>query len=137
MSRTIVGLALATLVWAAPAAALESDDFVARTQQDVVGLCTAPEGDDLYEESLSFCHGFLVGAYTAHQTEHSGPKATKIVCPPDPAPTRAEAIAMYVDWAKAHPQYDNESSIESLFKFLTEKWPCPSVATGGAKEGAK
>jgi hypothetical protein len=137
MARTLASLALAALALAQPANALGSDDFMARTQHDIVDLCTAPEDSDLYQASLAFCHGFLVGAYSAHMTEHAGPKAARIVCMPDPAPTRAESIAMYVDWAKAHPEYASESSIESLFKFLTERWPCPSGATGSAKEGAK
>jgi len=137
MSRTLAALALASLVQGAPALALEADDFVAKTQQDVIGLCTVTEDNDLYEESIAFCHGFLVGAYSAHQTEHSGPKATKIICAPEPAPTRTEAIGQYIAWAKAHPEYDGESSIESLFKYLIENWPCPSIATGAAKEGAK
>lgn len=137
MRQPLARFALASLVWAVPAAALESDDFLARTQQDVVGLCTAPEESDLFEESLAFCHGFLVGAYSAHQTEHMGPKSAKIVCPPEPMPTRAQSIQMYLDWAEAHPEYDREPSIESLFKFLTEEWPCPPSAAGTSKEGAK
>ena len=137
MSRTLAALTLTCLVGAAPALALEADDFVAKTQQDVIGLCTVTEDHDLYEESIAFCHGFLVGAYSAHQTEHAGPKATKLICPPDPAPTRTEAIGQYIAWAKAHPEYDGESSIESLFKYLIENWPCPAVAKGAVKGDAK
>jgi len=137
MTRSVIALVLVSLVLATAAGAREADDFIARTQQDVIGLCTVTQDDELYEESIAFCHGFLVGAYSAHQTERSGPDAVKLVCPPDPTMTRVQAIQRYVDWAKAHPEYDGESSIESLFKFLIETWPCPSVATGAGKEGAK
>ncbi|HVP31543.1 MAG TPA: Rap1a/Tai family immunity protein [Myxococcota bacterium] len=137
MNRVLGWLALGAVAWAAPAFAVEQAQFFARTQQNVVDLCTAADDDPLQPESIAFCHGFLIGAYSAHQTEHSGPGVPKLICPPDPAPTRAEAIGMYIDWAKAHPEYANESSIESLFKFLIEKWPCPSVATGAAKGGGK
>lgn len=131
-----VFFALGLLGVALPARAVDNTDFVARTQQDVIDLCTATDDDPMQAQAIAFCHGFLIGAYTSHQTERAGADAVKIVCPPDPAPSRAEGIGMYIDWAKAHPEYANEPSIESLFKFLTDKWPCPAVAKG-AKEGAK
>ena len=31
---------------------------------------------------------------------------------------------MFVEWAKAHPQYMNELPVETEFRFLMEKWPC-------------
>ena len=31
---------------------------------------------------------------------------------------------MFIDWAKAHPQYMDESPVETEFRFLMETWPC-------------
>ena len=54
---------------------------------------------------------------------------------PDPPPPRLQAIAAFVDWAKANPKYDEERAVEALGRFLVEKWPCPEHehAKGHAK----
>jgi len=67
---------------------------------------------------------YLVGAYKYYEAAHSGPKALKMVCLPDPQPSRDEAIQMFMKWAKAHPQHMQESPVETEFRFLMEKWPC-------------
>jgi hypothetical protein len=43
---------------------------------------------------------------------------------PNPGPSRNEAVAMFVEWAKANPQYMNERPVDTEFRFLSVKWPC-------------
>ena len=114
----------ALLILPGLAGAVSENDFKADTTEQIVNLCTADPGEQLYQQAVHFCHGYLVGAYKYHEAEHSGPNATKLVCLPDPQPTRDEAIQMFMEWAKAHPQYMNESPVETEFRFLMEKWPC-------------
>jgi hypothetical protein len=42
----------------------------------------------------------------------------------EPRPSRDETVAMFVDWAKDHPQYWDEPAVETEFRFLMETWPC-------------
>jgi len=104
--------------------AVSEKDFQAQTTENLINLCTATPDDPLYQQAINFCHGFLVGAYRYYYAEHSGPKAIKLVCFPDPPPSRNEAIGMFIEWAKAHPQYMQEGPVETEFRFLMEKWPC-------------
>jgi hypothetical protein len=127
MLRTTM-LLLAALLAAVPASAITRDDFVVSTTEDLVDLCTTPETDSMYMAGISFCHGFLVGAYQYHVALHGGDKANPIVCPPQPTPTRAQAIDRYVAWTKAHPEYKNEQPVDTLVKFLVETWPCAKGA---------
>jgi hypothetical protein len=99
-------------------------DFGVRTTQDLLNLCTASPDDPLYQQAINFCHGYLVGAYHYYAAEVSGPKATRTICLPDPQPSRNEAVAMFIEWAKSHPQNMSELPVETEFKFLAEKWPC-------------
>ncbi|HZR84701.1 MAG TPA: hypothetical protein VFD92_26640 [Candidatus Binatia bacterium] len=46
-------------------------------------------------------------------------------CPSSPPPTRNDAIAKFVAWAKAHPEYDGDHPVNVVVKFLTETLPCP------------
>jgi hypothetical protein len=120
---TIIFLS-ALLILPGLANAVSENDFKADTTEQVVSLCTADPGEPLYQQAVNFCHGYLVGAYKYYEAAHSGPKALKMVCLPDPQPTRDEAIQMFMEWAQAHRQYMNESPVETEFRFLMEKWPC-------------
>jgi hypothetical protein len=106
------------------AGAVSKNDFKAGTAEQIFSLCTANPDEPLYQQAVNFCQGYLVGAYKYYEAEHSGPNAPKFVCLPDPQPTRDEAIQMFIEWAKAHPQYMKESPVDTEFRFLMEKWPC-------------
>lgn len=113
---------------------LDADDFRVRSTEDLVDLCSPGEDSEYAVAAIHFCHGFMSGAYRYHQAQAAGDAARRLVCPPDPPPTRNEAVAAFVSWARARPQYLAEPAIDSLFRFLVETWPCPAAA-GGAAEG--
>lgn len=50
------------------------------------------------------------------------------------APTRDDAVAMFVAWSGTHPDRMSEPAVEAFFRFLNEKYPCPEAAA--AKKGA-
>ena len=105
-------------------AAVSENDFKADTTEQIVNLCTAKVKDPLYHQAVNFCHGYLVGAFDYYETAHSGPKAFKLVCLPDPPPSRNEAIEMFIEWARAHPQHMKDNPVEAEFRFLMETYPC-------------
>jgi hypothetical protein len=115
-------------------AALTEDDFFIKNAQDLVDLCGAPESDPLQDASQHFCQGFMVGSWEYHEAMANGPKGVRLVCPPDPLPTRNEAIAGFLTWSAANPKYMTETAVEALFRFLTEKWPCPTASKKGASK---
>lgn len=108
-------------VWAG---AVSEKDFEATTTEQMLSLCSADPSDPLHQQAVNFCHGYLVGAFQYYKASHSGPEALRLVCMPDPPPSRNEAIRLFIDWARAHPQYWKEPPVETEFRFLTEKWPC-------------
>jgi len=106
------------------ASAVSEEDFKAGTTEQIVNLCTAKPDDPLYQQAVNFCHGYLVGAYDYYKAAHSGSEAFKLVCLPEPPPSRNDAIEMFIEWTQAHPQHMKESPVETEFRFLMEKWPC-------------
>jgi hypothetical protein len=125
MKRTLLSLLLLT-GW--PAVAFGGEvtvqDFQVKTTADLLDLCTVSPDDPRHEAAIHFCHGFLVGAYAYHQAAAAGPGGHPLVCAPDPPPTRNEAIAEFVAWAQAHPEYQGDQPVETEFRFLVAKWPC-------------
>ena len=105
-------------------AAVTEEDFVVKTTRNLVNLCTASPQDPRYEEAINFCQGYMVGAYHYDIAEHSKDPKNALVCFPEPKPTRNEVLAMFITWAKAHPQFMTDMPVETQFRFLSEKWPC-------------
>lgn len=122
--KLAVLLLVAALLVPGLAGAVTAKDFEAKTTRELLNLCTASSNDPLYQSAVNFCHGFLVGAYRYYQASDAGLEGYRLVCLPDPAPTRNAAIAMFIDWVQAHPQYMDEKPVETEFRFLMEKWPC-------------
>lgn len=118
-------LCLAVLLLPALAGAVSEEDFEAKTTRNLLNLCTVKPHDPRHEEAIHFCHGYLVGAYDFHMAETAGDRKERMVCfPTTSPPSRNEAIAQFVAWAQAHPQYMNEMPVETEFRFLVETWPC-------------
>ncbi|KAF5047960.1 hypothetical protein DSECCO2_455050 [anaerobic digester metagenome] len=125
MKSKVMTLVLAALLaLPALAGAVTEKDFEVKTTQNLIDLCTAAPKDPLYNQALNFCHGYLVGAYQYYAAAAAGPEGVTLVCFPENPPTRNEAIGMFVEWAKAHPQYMGEKPVETEFRFLMETWPC-------------
>ena len=113
-----------------------TEDFRIRSAQDLVDLCGVKPDDKLYTAAVHFCEGFITGAWQYHQAQANGPAGQRLVCPPEPPPTRDQAVAMFVAWSATHPDRMAEPGVEALFRFLVEKYPCPAAAPvkkGGAK----
>jgi hypothetical protein len=122
--KTIILLLVAAILFPGFAGAASEKDFEVQSTQNLINLCTAVPEDPLYHQAVNFCHGFLVGAYRYYEAAGSGPAGLKLVCLPDPPPSRNDSFAMFVEWVKAHPQYRKENAVETEFRFLMEKWPC-------------
>ena len=106
------------------AAAVTQEDFLVKTTQNLLNLCTVSANDPMQKEATHMCSGYLVGAFHYHEAAVSALGSQRLVCLPEKAPSRNEAIAMFVEWAKARPQYLSEMPVETEFRFLMERWPC-------------
>jgi hypothetical protein len=127
----LASVALLAAVAVRADAALSREDFVVKTTQDLIDLCTVADDDPMRLAGIGFCHGYLVGAYQYQQALTDGPKANPWVCPPSPPPSRVEAVKMFVAWCQAHPEHMGEVPVETLGRFLAATWPCS--AKGGSK----
>ena len=127
ISRNLLRLGLLCAVaWlggsAVPARAVTQDTFTVHSTQDLVDLCSTPEGDPMRTAAVHFCEGFAVGALQYYQAT-SG-RALHLVCLPQPAPSRDEGMTKFVAWAHANPQYMNDKAVDGLFRFLSATWSC-------------
>ena len=135
--RTWLLIAVAsTCLWPRGVAAVERNDFLIVDAQDVIDVCSVPESDPMHVASTAFCHGYLVGAYQYHVAIFGQGKSRPVVCFPDPAPTRTQAIEQFIGWLKANPAYAAEKAPDAITRFLVETWPC-KAPTNTEKTGGK
>ena len=123
-SKTIILLLAVGILLPGLAGAVSEKDFEIQTTENLINLCTASQDDPLYHQAVNFCHGFLVGAFRYYEVAGSGPGGLKLVCLPDPPPSRNESFDKFVEWVKSNPQYWKENAVETEFRFLMQKWPC-------------
>ena len=98
-------------------------DFSVDTAQDLVDLCSAEESNSLYVEAIEFCAGFFEGMKHYHDRMSAGPDVEPIICSPGNV-KREDAIHMYVEYAKANPQFLNEDPADNVVRWAMATWPC-------------
>jgi len=121
--------AMLALVGVSQSRAATPDNFRVNSTGDLVALCSADRSAPEYMAAIHFCHGFASGAYQYYQMVAAAVPSARFVCAPDPPPSRTEAIAGFVDWARRNPGAESEKPVDSLFRYLNERYPCaPATA---------
>ena len=131
ITTTLLGVGLLGVWPCAAGAGLTEDDFYIKNAQDLVDLCAVSEGDPLANQAIHFCEGFASGAWQYYELTTARTKP--FVCLPEPRPSRDQAVAAFVAWARdpARAGRMAEPAVETLFRFLHETWPCAGQAAGG------
>ena len=122
-SFVLAGCGMVLTAFAARAAVTQ-DSFLVRNTGDLVDICSAPQTDPLYTAAVNFCHGFGVGVVRALQEEDAAPRSRHLFCLPNPAPTRNEAVARFVQWAGADPNRLQMPAEDSIATYLSQQYPC-------------
>ena len=118
-------------------AAVTEDMFQVRDTSDLVGLCSAGQGDPLYVAAIHFCQGFGSGAYGVASEYEAARSRARLFCPPgaERRPSRNAAIAEFVQWADTRPDVMRLPVTDGLLRFLSDRFPCPdaAMAKGGRR----
>jgi Rap1a immunity proteins len=117
-------IVLALVLWPLLAEAVTRDNFLMRTARDYVDVSSTPENDPLYQAAMGFCQGYGVGVWHYYLAATADGKERAFVCPPNPQPSRTEAIQKFLTWARANPQVMDERPVDAIFRFLASEWPC-------------
>jgi hypothetical protein len=120
-------IAAAALALLGPGAALAATEanFNATTAGDLAALCSATPDNGLGTAALNFCEGYLQGAVTVEMQNMAAFRGHKLFCVPNPPPTRSQTMSEFVVWAQAAPDRLTQQTTDGLFRFLSERYPCP------------
>jgi hypothetical protein len=120
--------ATVTLVMVAPSAAHTATEanFDAKSTGDLVEVCSATPDNGMGTAALNFCAGYMQGAVTVEMLNMAAFRGPKLFCLPNPPPTRTQVMGEFVNWARAAPDRITQTATDGLFRFLSERYPCPS-----------
>jgi hypothetical protein len=125
-----LGAMLVLILCGDPSFAAVADNFRVNSTGDLVALCSSDPAAPNYTAAIHFCHGFASGAYQYHQMVMAAVPEVRFACAPEPAPSRSEVLAGFVEWARRNPQYTADKPVDSLFRYLAERYPCaPATAS--------
>ena len=113
-----------TSVRAQTMATPSESNFRVTATGDLVRLCEAAPTDATGIAALHFCHGFAVGAYQYHQIAAAAENKPPLFCQPNPPPSRNEAIAGFISWARQNPGAMSAPPVEGMFRYLAQSYPC-------------
>jgi len=122
--KRIAAVVLALLAPWTGHAATEAN-FGARTTGDLVELCAATPDNAIGTAAVNFCEGFVQGAVLVEMENMAAFRGPKLFCLPNPPPSRNQVLSEFVNWARASPDRMSASSTDGLFRFLSERYPCP------------
>jgi hypothetical protein len=91
----------------------------------LVELCTATPDNAMGTAAVNFCQGFALGAVLVEIQNMAAFRGPKLFCMPNPPPSRNEALGEFVKWARVSPDRMSATSTDGLFRFLSERYPCP------------
>jgi hypothetical protein len=120
---TVAAALIALIPGAAPAAT--EANFAAKTAGDLVELCAATPDSAIGTAAVNFCEGFAEGAVSVETQNLAAFRGPKLFCMPNPLPSRNEALGEFVKWARMSPDRMSASPTDGLFRFLSERYPCP------------
>ena len=119
VSATVTPLTLA------PAAVTDAQ-FPPNNVRDLIAICAPNKDDPRMTGSVNFCHGFVEGAVIVEEANESHKGASKLFCLPSPRPPRAAELTNFITWANQQPGRLDMPSIDGVFVYLTQKFPCPA-----------
>jgi Rap1a immunity proteins len=122
----VLALGVALAPWAAWAQTdgHTLDDYQLRTSGDLLDICALDESHVNYWEARGFCLGFLAGGIHLHAALAVADDFPALVCPAEGV-TRSDVAETFVAYAQAHPEHLDEPPMETVFRAVVDRWPCP------------
>lgn len=117
----LISLALSAL---AAEADVTPDNFLLKETRDLAALCSVTADDPNNVAAIHFCAGYMEGfdSYRNLAFEQNDPRA--LYCLTNPLPTRDQAISLFIEWTRNHPEEMSKPAVLGVLNFAKATWPC-------------
>jgi Rap1a immunity proteins len=110
-------------------AAVTDAQFPPSNVRDLIAICAPGPDDPRMTAAVNFCHGFVEGAVIVEEANEAHKGARKLFCLPSPPPPRGSELTNFITWANEQPTRLDMPSIDGVFVYLAERFPCPAEAS--------
>ncbi|MCL7421890.1 MAG: hypothetical protein M8364_13405 [Methylobacter sp.] len=117
----LIPLALSAL---AAGAEVAPENFQLKETRDLAALCSVTADDPNNVAAIHFCAGYMEGFDSYRNLAFEQEDVRAQYCMSNPLPTRDQAISLFVDWAKNHPEEMSQPAVLGLLSFAKTTWPC-------------
>jgi len=124
----LLAVAAVTLSTSAPAAVTDAQ-FPPNNVRDLIAICAPAPDDPRMTASVNFCNGFVEGAVIVEEAHEDQRGARKLFCLPSPRPPRGAELTNFITWANEQPGRLDMPSIDGVFIYLAQRFPCPGEAS--------
>ena len=114
-------------------AAVTDAQFPPNNVRDLLAICAPDKDDPRMTASVNFCHGFIEGAVIVEEANEGHKGARKLFCLPSPRPPRGSELTNFIVWANELPERLDMPSIDGVFVYLAERFPCPAEAASSRR----
>ena len=120
----VMGVAFLVALSSGARANVTEENFRLDTTRDLVALCGVDAGDPNAVAAIHMCHGYVTGLVHFHIVMGRALEG-RVYCMKDEArPTRDQAVAMFVEWSKAHPENDSSEAVDGVLLWAADTYPC-------------
>ena len=100
------------------------ENFALDTTRDLIALCGVDAADPNAMSAIHMCHGYFTGIVHFHKLMGEALEG-HVFCMKDKGePTRDQAVAMLVEWSRAHPEHDSMEAIDGVLQWAADTYPC-------------
>jgi len=100
------------------------ENFSLDTMGDLMALCGVDAADPNAVAAIHMCHGYFIGLVHFHIVMGRALEGNIYCMKDDERPTRDQAIAMLVEWSRAHPENNDLEAVDGVLKWAAETYPC-------------
>jgi hypothetical protein len=120
----VMGVAFLVALSSGASANVTEENFRLDTTRDLVALCGVDAEDPNAVAAIHMCHGYVTGLVHFHIVMGRALEG-RVYCMKDEArPTRDQAVAMFVEWSKAHPENDSSEAVDGVLLWAADTYPC-------------
>ncbi len=100
------------------------ENFALDTTRDLVALCGVDAADPNAMSAIHMCHGYFTGIVHFHKLMGDALEGKVFCMKAKGEPTRDQAVAMLVEWSRAHPEHDSMEAIDGVLRWAADTYPC-------------
>lgn len=120
ITRRLLPTAVAIMALGGPAVAVDTDDYLLTSAEDLASLCAAPADPS----AIHMCQGFMVGVHRVFDSVGRALNDPLYCLPTDGSVSRDSVARDFAAWVAATPDAASMPPADGVLKWVRTTYPC-------------